>query len=105
MYKFYPDLYGLKNIFGMSDDLFKMIWMMNYCMFSVTSFDRNNWSWSFFYLSSCGGMETTRESGGNEVIRCSRFTKLEKYTLANFLYYSPGTSVTKHLIKLEKGLY
>lgn len=49
IYKFYPDLYGLKNIFGsnMSDDLFKIIWMMNYCMFTVTSFDRNNWSRSF----------------------------------------------------------
>lgn len=53
MYKCYPDLYGKKNILGgnMSDDLFKMIWMMNYCTFSVTSFDRNNWSFSTYLLA------------------------------------------------------
>ena len=44
-------------------------------------------------------METTRERGGNEALPESfgvfLFTKVEKYTLANFLYYSPGTSCGK----------
>ena len=44
-------------------------------------------------------METTRERGGNEALPESYgvflFTKVEKYTLANFLYYSPGTSCGK----------